>query len=401
MRIYLIGNGFDLRYGLATKYENFLHTLSFLLEHQNTTFQSVGQVFGDKELQKQDPTIKASYEKYGDAYNKVILDPKKLYEIINKAQKNMWFAYLRNTMFTGKRWIDFEKEIAQVLALLERGLKSTRRDGNQIAFTPQTADNQAVMHILNSFPFFWQDETSTTEIGVYRYCAIKEDYLIELPAGSGHFEINKSAIADKLFESLMDLADCLKLYLNCFAENVVSCFAEQDIIETDCRLKEEDTYRPAVVSLNYTHTWEKLYPNATVYHIHGETNDNIVLGVSANAQDTLVDLNTVFIRFKKYYQRVIFFSDVEYLKMLRRIKESSPKQEIILRVIGHSLDVTDKDIIQELFALAHQIQIFYYKESTLNDYITNLVSIYGKEAFDRLRYEKKLSFVKTDLLNKE
>ena len=401
MRIYLIGNGLDLRYGLATKYENFLHTLSFLLEHRNTAFQSVGQVFRDEELLKQDPTIKASYEKYGDAYNKVLLDPQKVSEIINKAQNNMWFSYLRNTMFTGKRWIDFEKEIAQVLELLEYGLANTQNNGNEIALSPHIANNQAITYILHCFNYFWVNATSNTEIGIYSYYAIKDEYLIESPAGSGRHEINQNAIAQRLFDSLIDLADCLKLYLQCFVENAVYQFAKQGIIQTDCRLIQEDESKPFVVSLNYTHTWETLYPNATVCHVHGETNKQIVLGINSNKHDTLAALNTVFIQFKKYYQRVVFFSDVDYLCNIRDLKAIYSRSLIILHVIGHSLDVTDKDIIQELFGIAHRIYIFYHNETSLQNYIANLISIYGKEEFDRLRFEKNLSFVKTDLLNKE
>ena len=62
-------------------------------------------------------------------------------------------------------------------------------------------------------------------------------------------------------------------------------------------------------------------------------------------------------------------------------------------VIGHSLDETDKDIIQEIFGLATKIKIFYHKDELVGDYISNLVKMYGKTCFDSLRTTKDIEFV--------
>lgn len=35
MNIFLVGNGFDLYHGLPTKYENFLHTMEYIINHKN------------------------------------------------------------------------------------------------------------------------------------------------------------------------------------------------------------------------------------------------------------------------------------------------------------------------------------------------------------------------------
>ena len=39
------------------------------------------------------------------------------------------------------------------------------------------------------------------------------------------------------------------------------------------------------------------------------------------------------------------------------------------------------------------ITIMYHDRSAVGSYVKNLVSIYGKEEFDRIRYEKKLMFL--------
>ena len=62
-------------------------------------------------------------------------------------------------------------------------------------------------------------------------------------------------------------------------------------------------------------------------------------------------------------------------------------------VYGHSLDTTDRDIIVELFDLSKEIRIYYHNADALGSYINNLVTIFGKQAFDKLREEKNLHFV--------
>jgi hypothetical protein len=56
------------------------------------------------------------------------------------------------------------------------------------------------------------------------------------------------------------------------------------------------------------------------------------------------------------------------------------------------LDITDKDIIIELFDHARAINVFYHDENAKKDYIDNLIKIFGKQKFDDLRRNKNLRF---------
>ena len=114
--------------------------------------------------------------------------------------------------------------------------------------------------------------------------------------------------------------------------------------------------------------------------------------------DEVEDMDTSFIRFKKYFQRVFHKTDISYLKAINQLIESQQMtphyaKERNVYVIGHSLDETDKDIIQEIFGLATKIKIFYHKDEVVGDYISNLVKIYGKASFDSLRTTKDIEFV--------
>ena len=65
--------------------------------------------------------------------------------------------------------------------------------------------------------------------------------------------------------------------------------------------------------------------------------------------------------------------------------------------MGHSLDITDKDIISDLFNVASQITILYHNESAKASYITNLVKIFGKSGLDGFREQSKLSFLPLEM----
>ena len=67
-----------------------------------------------------------------------------------------------------------------------------------------------------------------------------------------------------------------------------------------------------------------------------------------------------------------------------------------LFTMGHSLDITDKDIILELFENAKEIKILYHNAEAKSSYIANIINIFGKSGFDMLKKEKKLTFVSLD-----
>src|SRR5699024_1065215 len=100
----------------------------------------------------------------------------------------------------------------------------------------------------------------------------------------------------------------------------------------------------------YTHTYESIYSEGTVFHLHGDTSYEIILGINSDENDTVGTIDTSFVSFKKYYQRALYETDVDYLSWLR--KKPQKENKINLVVMGHSLDITDQDIISALFDMA-------------------------------------------------
>lgn len=149
-----------------------------------------------------------------------------------------------------------------------------------------------------------------------------------------------------------------------------------------------------VLSFNYTHTYEKIYSNNKIYHLHGDVNKKIILGVNPDTHDNIEEIDTSFVVFKKYYQRTLFETDYEYFALINDLNESN--EDIYLTVMGHSLDITDKDIIMELFEHVNEIYVLYHSEEAKKDYISNLIKIFGKSGFDDLKRNKKLTFYSLD-----
>lgn len=110
-----------------------------------------------------------------------------------------------------------------------------------------------------------------------------------------------------------------------------------------------------------------------------------MLGVDEYLSDEEKDKNLEFIQFKKFYQRIYKRTGSIYKDWIKEIqifeKNSHPyniKQELF--IFGHSLDITDKDILKELIFNEYiSTTIYYHNQESLQQLITNLVKIIGEE----------------------
>ena len=182
----------------------------------------------------------------------------------------------------------------------------------------------------------------------------------------------------------------LKLYFKVFID---------DIFEKLRDLPETNSYIPLskvshIITLNYTHTFERMFPSnkEKIYHIHGDINNKIILGINSNKDDKVETINTDFIVFKKYFQRVFYKTDLDYLSFTKSNDIYKAISNDTLHVFGHSLNISDKDIIKELFSMVKKIKIYSHDERAMGNHISNLINIYGKEEFDSLRLNKNLTF---------
>lgn len=393
MKILLLGNGFDLYHYFPTRYDNFLHTVEFLQKYYDeTTISTVGDVFGDERLTNTDNFIPQCYEKYSSVYNGFELDVDKIKQIVSLSKDNVWFKYFLSVFNKELGWIDFEREIATVIHIFEEFFYDCD-DVEVVEFS----DNKKKEYILNFFNFFYEHEESEVP-GILqipgKHCWIREEYRIEEPFGSENIVIDKSKIISQLYSEHLKLTEILKLYLEVFVSNPVDALLEKGLVIRNNVFNGVES----VITFNYTPSFETLYKAKNIYHLHGELSDKIIIGVNPDVNDKADSesyAETDFLRFKKYYQRVLYGSDIGYLKLMNSIREEKSfidNYYVELLVSGHSLDVTDEDVLREVFGLSDKIVIVCHSESAIATSINNMVKYLGKRDFDSLRSRTDLEF---------
>lgn len=393
MKILLLGNGFDLYHYFPTRYDNFLHTVDFLQQYYDEkTMSTIGDVFGDERLLKTDSFIPKCYEKYKDVYDEFQLNIDKIKQIISLSKDNIWFKYFLSVFNKELGWIDFEREISSVIHAFEEFFYNCD-DVEVVEFS----DNKKDEYILTFFDFFYEYEKSVTPGIVqipYENCWIIEEYRIEEPFGSENIVIDKSKIISQLYSEHLKLTEILKLYLEVFVSNPVDALLEKGLVIRNNVFNGVES----VITFNYTPSFETLYKAKNIYHLHGELSDKIIIGVNPDVNDEADSesyAETDFLRFKKYYQRVLYGSDIGYLKLINFIRENKTfidNYYVELLVSGHSLDVTDEDVLREVFGLSDKIVIVCHSESSIAASINNMVKYLGKRDFDSLRSRTDLEF---------
>ena len=389
MRILLIGNGFDLMHDLPTKYENFVHTINFLKRYYTSDMKTVGSILGNAQLQEVDKWISRCYSRYKAGWDQSPVSDEDLKKLINNATKNMWFSYLSESLDEDLGWIDFEKEVAFVVRTLTEVLNNC--DDPMLKSILKIREKSS-MHIMRKFDFFHEHydiDAMFAGNGLYR--KVKDDFLWEYPKGSGVMHLDKGAVISKLYAALKELAFLLKEYLRIFVEEPLDILIRENLVQPNPMFGKDDY----IVSFNYTNIYEKLYKvnPGVVMHIHGDLAGDIVLGINPDENDELNSVDTSFLQFKKYYQRVRYGTDVNYLQFVKMLKVNKKMQDDwCLTVVGHSLDATDKDILMELFDIPRILTILYHDEDKICDFMKNIITMYGKAGLDRLRTQNSLNF---------
>lgn len=387
MKILMLGNGFDLYHKLPTTYRCFLLVANFL---QNATElpKNIAAVFvGLTGICDEINTSYNTYKEFYEGYSFDDADKQKLHELKSTVENNMWFRYFWEHYNVDGGWIDFEKEISYVLSLFLSVLELKKdrlflQHKAQIQYPPE-------LLAIRGFEQFY-----TTVYGD-SYGYFKKKYVYSLESKPGMYSVDDTRILHDLYNDLICFKKALQLYLTFFVEKPLTMMCARNAMEKNDCFGGFDN----VITFNYTNTYETLYGNPSIHYIHGKLDADIVLGVNPDEKDELQNMDISCIMFKKYYQRVLYRTDntfVELISNLNKNKEALSHLPNELVICGHSLDETDKDIIEALFACSDRIYIVCHKLSKIGSYISNLVKIYGKTKFDEIRSRTQLSFISYD-----
>lgn len=267
---------------------------------------------------------------------------------------NIWIQHFNNiSENTGENWIDFETEIARVIESIEKEkmYKSTR------AFFSETERKRFSRDV---------EKNRLAEFARMMY----EEYSLR-PKNSF------SDLRDKLIADLNSVEIVLDKYLR--------YVLEKQKIEPIAHI--QSLQPKAVLSFNYTDTYQRVYDkegSLNYDYIHGKitargenAKGRIVLGINEHLNDGEKDTCLEYIEFRKYFQRIFKGTGEKYKDWLQIADENEMLQVLFY---GHSIDVTDKDILQALILPDYSYCEFYYhNKEALKQQITNLVKIIGQD----------------------
>lgn len=308
--------------------------------------------------------------------NELARDSKELLDCIDN---NFWIGYfLQCPMYKKENWIDFESEISRVIQSIDADIKD-----NDLKLD----DGASVVSNFFIEKFFHKRLPSAV-----------------LDYGRSIQLITFKEIRDILYQDLNRLIRAFEIYLCEYVEKIEIEKLSDEI--KNCGIDH-------VISFNYSHTYQKFYgksKNIKYDYIHGETcsdntieTNNMVLGIDEYLHKDSKDKEIDFIAFKKYYQRIYKETGSEYKNWVDEIICSRYTNEVLLReqfpkqipyekfnskhklfIFGHSLDITDKDILRDLILNDNvYTTIYYVNKSVMGQQIDNLVKVIGQDELIR------------------
>lgn len=385
MDILVIGNGFDLAHGLPTKYTDFLEFVQ-VIKQALCKDKLTGIDWGNTNAE-----VKKLLISNKGNIQKNLFSNRQIWEgLIND---NIWLEYfLQRNMGRKENWIDFESEISRVVQSLDKDRRK--------------------------FEFEYNTQLISNEF-------LNRKYYEAVPP------ITYRQLRDKLLGDLNRLIRAFEIFLTDYVENINVEVISPDIKAISPLLYEDHgqqcTLFSKVINFNYTNIYEQIYlrkyninSDDYVDYIHGKANsnntvetNNMVLGIDEYLGKKERNKQVEFIAFRKFYQRIHKGTGCKYKEWVDIIKEEfadyltelekcrKEKTIMLLKaatnqlkkqylnkhhvyIFGHSLDVTDKDILRDLIINDNvHTTIFYHSKEELGRKIANLVKVIGQDELIR------------------
>lgn len=344
MEILLIGNGFDLAHGLPTKYRDFLdfcQGIEILFSEDFASLEDYRKKLKEALRTDVSPQVlpicmEAFHYRNIDVTPSVpgqlIQQYSTLQELHSLINRNAWIRYfMQRSSCIGENWIDFESEISKAIRALD---VTQGKDLSEIKDHIES-DNPAIA--------IWQAVEWSRRL-TYEY------------------KVNDRFIKF-LDDELAKLIRALEIYIANAINNMQVVLKNPDIAKLN---------PDHVLSFNYSDTCERVYGSGksiTYDYIHGKAelvnskdSCNLVLGIDEYLDDDRKNTDLRFLAFKKFYQRMLKSTGSQYLKWIREIRRSDELST--LYIFGHSLDITDQDVLKALICCPHmQTKIFYHPKS--------------------------------------
>jgi hypothetical protein len=381
-KILITGNGFDLFHHLPTKYHHFISIMQTIEKNNYDNMVSFEKLFGDVFKDRFLTDFNSIVENY--KVEDIKFDFNKINELNELLSVNLWYKYFK-TVLEIDTWIDFEMEIDNIL--------------NQLVF-------------FNKFNNKWAIKSN----GFFDELIVFNDFelfkIVQIINLQGGFRLNEKYINKRkntidIKKMLSDLAKSFEDFIvifNRYLVDVVSVF----YTEIKQKLVIPFHLMDEIYTFNYTPTLENIYKvqKSKIVYLHGEINEdcskqNLVLGISEMSKD--IKTHKMF-DFTKYYQKVRKRTNRNFIELPAANKAAF--DETLFYVIGHSLDNSDKEYIEDLFRFLEldstdmsKIFVFYFNSNDYDSKLKNLLSIIEKPVILDMNKNGRLNFIKLNVEN--
>ena len=419
MKILIIGNGFDIAHGLPTRYSDFLEfaqrvsrIYTFKPEARLSDYDyDLKDWSAKKQIKEQ---LRKSFENRKTTRDNTVTVNERLDKFYYDCIKNnVWYKYIlelyKHNQIHGKNWIDFESEISLVIQAIDE---------------THTSLDQTFFELKNFLGRENRENRKDSETNIKTNENLKTKLDTFSSIYSPAFKENKGTVGDlrsRLYSDLEKLILALEIYLVDFVEPI-----RVDPLPVIQKIQPKPDY---VISFNYTKTYERVYgiDPSNICHIHGVcrlsqaleqeladadntsygngNGSNIVLGIDEYLSTPEEQKqHTDFSIFKKFVQRIRNHNDVSYVRWMEEIERlgSQPQPENVIEdddpllgnnkntrkrdfnsdvfIFGHSLDVTDKDILQRFIASEFtRVHVYAHSKPAEGDLIAHLLRYVREE----------------------
>lgn len=427
-KIVILGNGFDLRHFLPTKYDHLITILKVIenIKFGNEVETDFDELFGNLFKEKD----KWFFEKINEYYEtkNIYFETVNLKSIQERLKTNKWYKHFKSVEENQiKSWIDFEEEIKNVLRVftiffdkcsgkhLYNYIKSNTYNNvttfsNDLSSGYSLFDNIFEKNIFFNFLVFKKYKSNPSHIYLDDKYVFAIDNKIQY--------LKEDLILNDLYESLDDF---ISIFNDYFGVIIFPFYNQIKIEKSTYFIHNNRNYLfdsvKQIYSFNYTNSYENFYfkqsrkmyfskgssgPLTKIDYVHGSINNNwsklneinLVLGV--DEIDSKMKEYKMF-QFTKYFQKLFKNTDYRFLQFIK--DRNKTESNIHFYFWGHSLDISDKEYIKEVFSQTKnsngKIIIFYHSISGKASQLRNLLRIIDKNIIEDFMKEKRLIFIES------
>ncbi len=427
MNMLVIGNGFDLALGYPTKYTDFLDFIKiFNLVYSRDSYEyrrvpskcikDFDYSMLDMNLSQTIHDLMPLWKRFEKAFASPLID-RAFRDFHYCIYQNSWIDYFQyrreEKLIEGDNWIDLEKEIKDVIKLMENGsLEIENREAtNRERETVHCAIKTMVTDILN-LQAGNRKKYMAKEVYVNLKERLEKDFDKFIMALGIYLDFFVSQIDtdNKFSKDIYQLMHDKKIdyvlsfnYINNYNRHYSG---EKDTEDNTCYVHGASTYK---YDISKFATKQSIYQSETEFIEKLIQKNKMVIGFDEYICEDKENMQLDFVYYRKYFQRISKGTERKYTKWLneyRYVENDTPPGKNIfdnlftredirekkpnhIFIFGHSLDDTDRDIFRKLLlrkANDTKATIYYHNKEAQHQIMANLIRILSREVFNEKAY---------------